>query len=72
MKCEMIPTNKEYYWEKTLTYFTNLYTILKTYSEDRDVESGFESAANITHIAPTISFGQASINLNRDGAICMP
>ena len=68
----MILTNEKDDCAKTLTYFITLYAMQKSYSEDRVAESGFESAANITHIAPTISFGQASINLNRDGAIGMP
>ena len=42
-------------------------SIEKEYSEDRTIESIFKSAANITHIAPLASVGNASLNSNRGG-----
>ena len=72
MKYNMIPTNKKDDWMKTPTYFTNLYAMQKTYSEDHATESGFTSAYNITHIDPVTSVGHASINLNRGSAIGTP
>ena len=65
MQCEILPTNKNHDREKTLTYFTTLYTIRKLYSEDRAEESGFGSVANIIHIFPEMSVDHASINPNR-------
>ena len=60
----MIPKDKKNDWVKTLAYFTNLYTMQKTYSEDCAAESGFKSAANVAHIDLPASFGNASFNLN--------
>jgi hypothetical protein len=34
-------------WEKTLTHFTDLYTLRKAYGNDRVANSGFESAAHV-------------------------
>ena len=65
MKYEILPTNKKYDWEKTLTYSITLYSMLKLYSEDRAEESGFGSVANIIHIFPEMSVDHASINPNR-------
>jgi hypothetical protein len=33
--------------EKTLTHFTNLYTLRKAYGDNRVANSGFESAAHV-------------------------
>ena len=40
--------------------------------EDCNTESGFRSAANANHIAPAVSVGNASINLNRGGTMRTP
>ena len=71
MKYKMIPANKKYDWVKTLAYFTTLYIMQRTYSEDRASESGSESVTNITHIALATSIGHVTTNLNRGGAIEM-
>jgi hypothetical protein len=34
-------------WEKTLTHFTDLYTLCKAYGNDRVAISGFKSAAHV-------------------------
>ena len=72
MKYEMIPTSNKYDWINNLAYFTTLYAMQKSYSEDRATESGIESADNITHIAPETSVDHAPINLNRGGAMGTP
>ena len=69
MQCEILPTNKNHDQEKTLTYFTTLYTIRKLYSEDRAATSEFESGDNITHIASAMSVGHTYIKSNRGDAI---
>ena len=55
MKYDMIPTNDKDDLAKILAYFATLYAMWKAYSEDRTTEIGFDSADNITHIAPEIS-----------------
>ena len=42
------------------------------YPEDRPIESGFGSAANIIHIAPSMSVGHAYINSNRGSRLGTP
>lgn len=69
MKYEMIPNDDKNDWAKNLAYFTNLYTIRKACSEDRAEEIGFESAANVTHIAPPASINNASLNMNIGGTM---
>ena len=71
VKYEIIPNDDKDDWKKTLTYFTTLYAMQKAYSEDHATERGFESAANVTHIAPEMSVGNYSTNLNRGGTMGM-
>ena len=65
----MIPKDKKNDWVKTLAYFTNLYTMQKTYSEDCAAKNGFESAANVNHIALPASIRNASFDMNRGGTM---
>ena len=69
MKYEIILNNDRNDWSKTLAYFINLYTIQKAYSEDRAAEIGFESASNVTNIAPPESISNASFNMNIGGTM---
>ena len=60
---------------KTMTKtmnITNLYSMRKAFSEDRAAESGFESAANVTHISPEMSVVNAFANQNRGGTMDTP
>ena len=52
-------------WVKTLAYFTNLYAMQKSYSEDRTEESGIKSAANATRTYLPASISNATFNMNR-------
>ena len=72
MNYNILPTNKKDDWEKTLTYFATFCAMQKAYLEDRATESGFEIAANINHIAPTMSVVHASTNPNTGGMIGTP
>ncbi len=42
-----IPADSDKVWEKTLTHFTDLYTLHKAYGDNRAANSGFESAAHV-------------------------
>ena len=68
----MIQINDKNKWAETLAYFATLYAMQKVYSEYRTTESGLESASNVNHIAPAMSVGNTSINLNIGKTMGMP
>ena len=63
-KYEIIPNDKKNDWVETMAYFTNLYAMWKSYSEDRAVEIGLESTEIITHIAPLAIIRNDSFKMN--------
>ena len=69
MKYKMIPNNDKNNWTMMIASFTNLYDMWKGCSEYRDTLNIFDSAANVTHIAPSASIGNVSINVNRCGTV---
>ena len=72
MKYKILMTNKKDDWAKTLIYYTTLYAMQKSYSEDHSAEIRFKSAANTNHITPAMSVSHTSINLNRGRVTGMP
>jgi hypothetical protein len=61
-----IHVDSEKVWEKTLTHFTDLYTLRKAYGNDRAANSGFESAAHIGENSPGHSVITTESDLTRD------